>query len=451
MKKILLLSVAFTAFYVMQTFSAEGQILFNYALGGISFTPSNAVVRTVNDQKVIASYYDGANYCLACVDPINITTAKLDDHHEIADIRIVGDDIFFCGYDRNTKEAFLGHATVSDIEAQNSHIQLMNFRVQPSLITRLWRLAAYVDPSGITRLVTVGETWYSHTSVPSNAHPCTTYTSCDAQIIVEFTYNFGIFNQMGNRILHDAYSYYEFPCDVVETDNYVAVVSFPAADELIIHRCNKSNVLGTFDNFFYYKVPTLKAAFYSCKMKGDTIAVASVFNDGTGTDEMQVRVVDMASMNMPYAQTFDLLDKDDIYEMAYLPDIQKLVLLTNHTYTPLTSQIHTFCFLKPYETVFPYNMEKIYDVNKRSFTSLDRLSTNHIVAAGGDYWMMKDASYNNPASNCYEIKNHTVKNLATSMPLTRYYLFYPTSILSPLTIPCNETYLWNLMTAPCTY
>ena len=75
MKKILLLSVAFTAFYVMQTFSAEGQILFNYALGGISFTPSNAVVRTVNDQKVIASYYDGANYCLACVDPINITSS----------------------------------------------------------------------------------------------------------------------------------------------------------------------------------------------------------------------------------------------------------------------------------------------------------------------------------------------------------------------------------------
>ena len=73
----------------MQTFSAEGQILFNYALGGISFTPSNAVVRTVNDQKVIASYYDGANYCLACVDPTNITTAKMDDYHEIADVRIV--------------------------------------------------------------------------------------------------------------------------------------------------------------------------------------------------------------------------------------------------------------------------------------------------------------------------------------------------------------------------
>ena len=325
----------------------------------------------------------------------------------------------------------------------------MNFHVQYANITRLWRLTAYVDPSGITRLVAVGETWYSHTSVPPNAHPCTTYTSCDAQIIFEFTYNFGIFNQMGNRILHDAYSYYEFPCDVVETDNYVAVVSFPATDELIIHRCNKSNVLGTFDNFFYYKVPTLKAAFYSCKMKGDTIAVASVFNDGTGTDEMQVRVVDLASMNMPYAQTFDLLDKDDIYEMAYLPDIQRLVLLQNQTYTPLTLLRHTFCFMKPYETAFPYNMEKIYEANSRKFTSLDRLSSKHIVAAGGDYWMMKDVSVNNPASTCYVIKNQLVKKLATSTPLTRNHTFQSTIILPTIPTPINEAYDRDSMVTPC--
>ena len=104
-------------------------------------------------------------------------------------------------------------------------------------------------------------------------------------------------------------------------------------------------------------------------------------------------------MNMPCAQTFSLLDKDDICEMAYLPDIQRLVLLTNHTYTPLTLLIHTFCFLKPYETAFPYNMEKIYDINRHSFISMDRLASKHIVATGGDYWIMKDVSLNNPASS----------------------------------------------------
>ena len=85
--------------------------------------------------------------------------------------------------------------------------------------------------------------------------------------------------------------------------------------------------------------------FNGCRMKEDTIAVASVFNNGPGTDNMQVRVVDLATMNMPCAQTFDLKDKDDIYEMAYLPDVQRLVLLTYHTlYTPHIADTH---FLLP--------------------------------------------------------------------------------------------------------
>ena len=123
MKKFLFLSIAFTVFYVMHAPLVEGQILFNYALGGDSFSPSGSVVRTVRDQKVIASYWDGTNYRLARVGLIDIISAKLDDHHQIADIRIVGDDIFFCGMDRSNYEAFLGHATISGIESQTPHIQ----------------------------------------------------------------------------------------------------------------------------------------------------------------------------------------------------------------------------------------------------------------------------------------------------------------------------------------
>ena len=125
------------------------------------------------------------------------------------------------------------------------------------------------------------------------------------------------------------------------------------------------------------------------------------------------------------------------------------MLLQNQTYTPLTSLIHTFCFMKPYETAFPYNMEKIYEANSRKFTSLDRLSSQHIVAAGGDYWMMKDVSVNNPASTCYVIKNQLVKKLATSTPLTRNHTFQSTIILPTIPTPINEAYDWNPMTAPC--
>ena len=372
----------------------------NFALGGDSFTPSGSVVRTVNNQKAIASYWDSGSRCyhLARVGLTDIISAKLDDHHDIADIRIVGDDIFFCGMNRSTHQAFLGHASVSNIEGQNPHIQFQELNMANTLTTRLYRLAAYDDPSsGTTRLVAVGDTWYNGTPDP-NIYPCPAspyMTECCAHIVVEYKYQYGLFTQVGNRVLNDKNGHFEYACDVVETDSYVAVVTFPTADELIIHRCNKSNVLGTFDYYFRYKIPSGRVVFSACKMTGDTIAVASVFDYGGGADDMQVRVVDLAMMSMPYAQVFDLQDKDDIYEMVYLPDDQRLVLLTNQTYSYSVLH-HTFCFLRPYETVFPYNMEKIYEVYDRSFTSVDRLSSQHIVAAGGDYWMMKDVTYNAP-------------------------------------------------------
>ena len=441
MKNFLLLTVAFTVLYVTQTPSAEGQILFNYALGGGSFTPSNAVVRTVNDQNVIASYWDGTYYRLARVGLIDIISAKMDDRHQIADIRIVRDDIFFCGMNRSTNHAFLGHATVPDIESQNPHIEFYDIIIPNTTSTRFWRLAAYEDLSGRYHLVVVGEMWYYNGVTPSNACPCPLLTHCQSTIVAEYTYQFGTFSYADGRVLNDQNGHYEYACDVVETDNYVAVVTFPAADELIIHRCDKNNLWAplSFDTYYRYKVPPSKVLFNGCRMKEDTIAVASVFNNGPGTDNMQVRVVDLATMNMSCAQTFDLKDKDDIYEMAYLPDVQRLVLLTYHTYTPLTLLIHTFCFLKPYETVFPYTMEKIYDINRRSFTSLDRLSSQHIVAAGGDYWIMKEVPNNNPASTCYVTKTQPVKELSTSIPIDERYGFLPFSAPG-ISSSCNEVY-----------
>jgi hypothetical protein len=62
---------------------------------------------------------------------------------------------------------------------------------------------------------------------------------------------------------------------------------------------------------------------------------------------------------------------------------------------------------------------------------------------------MKDVSYNNPASTCYVIEDQPVKELAMSMPLIRGHLFESTSILD-YSVPCNETYLWNIMIVPCT-
>ena len=454
MKKFLLLTIALTVFYIIQIPSAVGQTFFDYALGKVGNTSATSVVRRVDDQKAIAAYWDGTYYRLAYVEPSGVTSAKIDDHHAITDIRIVDGDIFFCGHDQSTKEAFLGHATVSGIASMTPHIEIMNFYVDNATITRLWRLVAYLDSPNVTRLVAVGDFWYTNDGVnppPSGVPSCSPSGTCQSTLAVEYIYTSGIFTLVDRRVFHDNTGHYEYACDVVETDHYVAIVTFPAVDELIIHRCDKSNVLASLSNpntFFYYKVPSGLVDPHGCKMKGDTIAVASVFTTGVGTENMQVRVIDLATMNMPCAQTFDLLDKDDVYELTYLPDIQKLVLLTRHTYTPLTLLYHTFFFMKPYQTTFPYNIEKIYDSYGHSFISMDRLASKHIVATGGEYWMMKDVTVNNPTSTCYVIKNQQVKNLATSSYLPYNHVFLLTSITTSTTTPCNETYCTDTFMPP---
>ena len=220
MKRILLLTVAFTAFYVTQSPFAVGQTFFDYALGEVSNTPSTSVVRRVDEQKAIAAYWDGTYYRLAYVEPMDVISAKIDDHHAITDIRIVGDDIFFCGMDRSNYQAFLGHATVTGIESMTPHIEIMNFKVDYTTITRLWRLVAYMDPSGTTtHLVAVGDFWYTNDGVnppPSGVPSCSPSGTCQSTLAVEYTYTSGIFTLVDRRVFHDITGHYEYACDVVE-------------------------------------------------------------------------------------------------------------------------------------------------------------------------------------------------------------------------------------------
>ena len=93
-------------------------------------------------------------------------------------------------------------------------------------------------------------------------------------------------------------------------------------------------------------------------------------------------------------------------------------------------------------------MEKIYDAAKRSFTSLDALSSQHIVAAGGDYWMMKNVTLNTTASTCYKIRTHQVSNLTPSIPISDSYGFFSFS-LNGITSFSNEVYDQIWMNSKC--
>ena len=58
------------------------------------------------------------------------------------------------------------------------------------------------------------------------------------------------------------------------------------------------------------------------------------------------------------------------------------------------------------------------------------LTTKHIVAAGGDYWLMKDIINDIPSTTCYKLAQQKVEALQLS-PKIPYYHMFGTNPFSP--------------------
>lgn len=68
------------------------------------------------------------------------------------------------------------------------------------------------------------------------------------------------------------------------------------------------------------------------------------------------------------------------------------------------------------------------------------LTPKHIVAAGGDYWLMKDIINDIPSTTCYKLAQQKVEVLQLSPKVSDYYRFgvkpfFPQHHLKGLTMP----------------
>ena len=436
---------------------AQGQTYFNYAFGGLNIpatNPSFSIIRTVDPQRAIAYYVvGGATHFLSRVGmDAYVYEAKLGGNIKVNDIRVVGDDVFFCGQNTATQRAIIGHATVSDIEGANLHIKCFEVEPLPLPLTRtsstMKRLAAYIDATGKFRIVAIGEFIYSSlsTGLPSWLS-CPNISGCRAYFAVEYTYLGGVWTPINGKFLCDN-SRYEHADDVVVTDNWVAIVStYPTRDEMIIHRCDRNNVLNSFDNYFGYVVPYQEGIYTCCHMKGDTIAMVARYSTlGTAPYEARMRTVDLATMTMTSSQSYVLLYKTDPIEIVYLPNNATLVMLMQQMF-PSSVSHYAFVYWKPY-IPSSYVADVIYDYNDYLFNSVDRLTPKHIVAAGGDYWAEKDVSFNDPTSTCYVIAQQQISQLNVLSYVESNYNYYSNK---PSKNDINEREVYNStpMRIPC--
>ena len=407
------------------------------------YNPSHAIIRTIDAQRAVA-YYGGpgvATSVLAYIDlsTLTVSTLELDvGFDQLKDIRIENGVVFFCGRNSGSLKGFIGYVTLADLAASATgsiHCYEIEDPYNPNLMaytssTIMWRLAAYNDGTGTTRVVCLGNTWFQNGN--TTFYPCTdmVYPTCQASFIVECTYSGTLSTPMNMIVVSDA-TRFELADDVVVTDNWLAIISrFPAQDEIVIHRCVKNDVISTFNNFYSFKVNPQEGVNHCCHMKGDTIADATLNSSPSVSHyESHLRVFDLNTMTMTRAQQFDLLEKAEPEDVVYLPDYATLVTLQNQMY-PSNVLHYTFVSWKPYSTT-PYYAKLTYEswANKR-FESLDKLTPKHIVAAGGDYWLMKDIINDIPSTTCYKLAQQKVEALQLS-PKIPYYHMFGTNPFSP--------------------
>ena len=431
---------------------ANGQTYYNFALGaasGTGFHQAHSIIRPIDNQSAVA-YYGGPGFATSVLvyinlNPLTISELTLNEYSEVKDIRIVNGVVFFCGRETSSYQGFIGHVTVSDLaNATPNSIKCYKIPTGPTI---MWRMAAYDDGTGDIRVVCLGKTQYELSN--SIFDPCPLYSICQVSFFVECTYTGIIQPNVIGKVVSNS-TRFERADDVVVTDNWLAIVSyFPAQDEIIIHRCSKNNVAATFDNNFYcYPMPYLEGLNHCCHMKGDTIADALLYcTAGTGPYESHLRIFDLNTMTMTSAQRFPLLEKAEPQEVVYLPNYATLVTLQYQMY-PLGDLHHTFVHWKPYNAT-PYNAnlmrESQYDL---SFQTVDKLTPKHIIAAGGDYWFMKDILYDDPSTTCYKTATQQVSGLQLSSPVLNsnnygnfslYLTPIPTGSINPVTLnlDCN--------------
>ena len=454
MKLLSKLILSFSVFCMLACLQAQGQTYYNFARGEIGSTSSYSLIRTVDAQRAVAYYENlgvGNNLLRVGMDGF-VREARFNENDiEIKDMRVVGDDVFFCGIRRSTRRGILGHALVSAIEGGMVNITYREIDLGiTGSSTFMWPLAAYPDGSGSFRVVAVGEMYYSYSSsVPwwFYISPGFYYEGCHTFLVVEYKYSGGMFSPLGCKFFSD-YDRYERADGVVLTDNWLAIISFfPQKNELNVHRCNKYNVIGTLDNYYSYAVAPGEGVYHCCKMKGDTIALVGLANvPGTALYETHMRTVDLGSMAMTSAQMFSLLAKAEPEEIVYMPESTMLVLL-QHQQFPSSAFHYAYVYLKPYVAP-PYTASLIYEGADHPFHSIDRLTYKHIVAAGGAYWMEKDIQANNPSAGCYTVDGQPIVPLSTVSPMINSYGYCPRPFVSngDITIPvtCTSPVMSNL-------
>ena len=370
--------------------AAEGQKPFDYA--GVSDSPVQtnplSVIRRESSGRAVFSYVMNGKTYIGLVDLYgNIKRADIGPDKRVYDMRVVGEELYFCGSVSGV-QAFVGHLKIHQLATSPGPFPIDFTYLKADKTDCLTRMVAYRWGTGV-KVVAIGYNdclWYNCSYV------CPTNATCRKEFVFEGVFSSGS-PSSGSLLLQEvnpgAYGdRMEVLDDLVETDNYVAIVGVYDNGWFVIRRCRKDDIMGTMSNLFLYPFQgrELLMEHKACRMRGDTIAVASQASDIDLNPENRTRfrVFDMATMNMLVDQEFEHGIKVKPDEMVYVPVDKTVVLLQEMPIPSLTNNNSVFVQLHPYQAT-PYVAQGWYTTSGLRYGSLDVRDDENYIATGGNY------------------------------------------------------------------
>lgn len=408
MKKTKFLPLLTLGVWMALSLSASGQY-FNYASAhtGLVTTDYHSLIRTIDDTSALVYFYDSTAH-KGAIARIGLTLscrkAYLPRGYSLNDMRITGNNVYFCGSDG--ANPIIGHIKLTDFAMPTRKVTL--YSVDRDYVSNLNRLVAYED-GGKQKVVLVGDVQF--TNHPT--FPCPYLTSyydpdlgdsvyfyihyCLRTIIIEADFQ-NETHLSDNYVTTGDTGHHEIITEVIETPNHLAFVGYYTNHRTtIIHRCSKSAVINSFTSaghYCYSGVYEGKTKYHGCIVNNDTIAVSSLstYYDDFGTEQFStnIRGFDLTTMDNTFALRVPLNTKTEPYDLMYMEKDHQLVLLQDINLPSLSYDQNTFVHINPYATT-PYSTKCWFEAYwVKPFSSLSRLNDTTYVSSGGEYWCMKD-------------------------------------------------------------
>ncbi|MBP5541619.1 MAG: hypothetical protein J6X88_08240 [Bacteroidales bacterium] len=417
---------------------AAAQLPYNSAFNNIIPTiPSVAIVRSLSPSLTAICYYTPSDG--VCLIMTNVTTGvpssviKLKQMATVSDIRFYNGHLFFCG---------ISHANPANSPHPSSacygYVDIMSFWVSPPTgynieyrylnlppkKTKIGPMLVYRNGTA-DKLVLLGSVDISSGSPssliglipppPQHTYVSSSYYGDSRQCFVIECDNPMSVTPTMNLMLVNSDDTHECTCDMTLTDSYVSIVGYDMKDNRIayVHRCQKSDVLNTFNDRHSYSIPySLPFSGYRCcSIMHDSIVIANL-SDASGLYGIRTRYLNLQTMTMFNAQEIPIPDKTDVLDMVYSPIPKTLLLLSYYDFLGNANIDHVFLRLDPFKTT-PYTTTGVVETHlTETYTSMDLMWNNYFVATGGNYEFVKHI-VTDSASPCYTTGLQNVKILPT--------------------------------------